>query len=239
MIKKKTVKDPSFKTIPKHVAVIMDGNGRWAKQKGLLRTEGHKKGRKAINNLIEVALNYHIKHLSLFAFSSENWSRPKSECDFLMDFVLKSIDDNLDFLTEHNIKLNFIKLKDKRLSSSILNKIHQVEKQTKQNSALNLHIMFNYGSKQFLIDCMNKHIDEFKKPITLKTFEKVLKGNTPDPDILIRTGYTKRLSNYMLWELAYTELFFLDIFWPEFKQTHFLKILEDYQHRARRFGGLS
>ena len=239
MITKKSNAYPSFNKTPKHVAVIMDGNGRWAKQQGLLRKEGHKEGRKAIKHLIEGALHYHITHLSLFAFSTENWSRPKQECDFLMSFVIKSIDEELDYLHKHNIKLNFVRLENNRLPTSILEKINDAETLTKKNTALSLHIMFNYGSKQYLIDCMNACINASNSPISLKRFEEKLKGNIPDPDILIRTGFTKRLSNYMLWELAYTELFFLDIYWPEFKKTHFCDILDEYQNRARRFGGLT
>ena len=236
--KSSTDSSKTIKKTPQHIAVIMDGNGRWAEKKGLLRIDGHKKGKQAVKSLIEGALKFKIPFISIYAFSTENWKRPKHECQFLMHLIFNTMIEELESLHKNNIKLKFISLNDSRIPKKVSNKIKEAEHLTKDNRALCLQIMFNYGAKQHLLSCMNALINEKHATISKELFEQKLKGNTPDPDILIRTGHSKRISNFMLWELSYTELFFLDIFWPEFNETHLYDVLLEYQDRQRRFGGL-
>jgi len=222
--------------IPNHVSIIMDGNGRWAKRRGLPRYEGHRRGAKTLENILVVASDIGLKWLSVFAFSTENWNRPKEEINVIMSLLVEYINTKLDKLLEKNIRLRFMG-RIYELSEDIQKSIKKGEEATKNCNGLNFVITLNYSGRAEIIDAVNKILKEDKKNITLKEFQKYLYiPEMPEPDLLIRTSGELRISNYMLWELAYTELYFTDVLWPDFSEEEFLKALYVYQFRERRFG---
>lgn len=235
--------DPSI-VAPNHVAVIMDGNGRWAKNRGLPRYVGHKEGMKVVRKIAIEALHYKINTLTLYAFSTENWRRPQEEIDYLMELPKEFLHSYLDELIENNIKIATIGEIDALPKQTIEAVNHAVEK-TKNNDGLLLNFAINYGSrfeimqaiKHVMMDVKNAklsidHIDE-------KTFSNYLYTNgLSDPDLLIRTSGEQRLSNFLLWQLAYTEFWFTDVLWPDFNEQIFQQALLDFTKRKRRFGGI-
>ena len=225
--------------IPEHVAIIMDGNNRWTKKHKLKGFAGHEKGIDSIQNAVDTAKLFNIKFLTLFSFSSENWSRPKKEVKFLMNLLRKYLSNKINKLMKDNVSIKMIGEK-KRLPKDIVKKINNYQKLTQKNNGLNLIFALNYGSRNEIIISVRKIINKFikkkffvnEKSISSNLFTK----NIPDPDLLIRTSGEKRLSNFLLWQLAYTELVFLDVLWPDFKKKHFLEALNQYSKRVRRYG---
>jgi len=219
-----------------HVAIIMDGNGRWGLKKGRSRNYGHLKGLKAVETVIKSSIKQQIPLLTLYTFSTENWKRPKNEINFLFDLIRKSLKKNLQKIVKQGIKVNIIG-KKLGLPKDISNTIRFIKKKTSNNKTINLNLALNYGSKEEIISACKKISTEKNKKINVKNFEKKLyTKNMPDPDVLIRTGGTKRLSNFLLWQLAYTEIFFIDKLWPDFNEKDFNKIILKYYKIKRNFG---
>ena len=234
-----------LKNIPNHIAVIMDGNGRWAKKKGKERIQGHKKGILSVRKLVEEASKINISYLTLFAFSTENWKRPKNEVSTLMDLIVLSLDKELKTIIDNKIKLNAIG-DINSLPKEVKKKLKETIEKTKNNRKLTLTIAINYGGKEEITNAVNTIINKVKKNIILK--EKVdeelinthlYSNNLPDVDLLIRTSGEKRISNFLLWKISYAELYFTNILWPEFSKNDFNKAINNYQKRERRFGKTS
>ena len=219
-----------------HVAIIMDGNGRWGKINKNSRNAGHKQGILTVEKIIAESIKKKIKYLTLFTFSTENWRRPQKEIKFLFDLLEYYLRNKLDIFDKQNIKFQVIS--SKKISSKLKSLINFTEKKTSKNSGLHLVIAFNYGSKTEILGAFKKLI-KYKKKITEDNFSKYLQTkNIPDPDLLIRTGNTKRLSNFLLWQLAYTEIFFEKKLWPDFNEIDFRKIISNYEKTKRNYGGI-
>jgi len=219
-----------------HVAIIMDGNGRWGLEHKNSRNEGHKAGLKTVEKILKETINQKIKFLTLFAFSTENWNRPKKEIRYLFNLLENYLSKKINELHKKNIKLNIIGTKN---FSKKLNKILiSSEKKTLKNTKLQINLALNYGSKFEILNAlkiMNKNNDEINE----KNFKKYLQTkNTPDPDLLIRTGNTKRLSNFLLWQLAYTEIFFEKKLWPDFNEKDYIRIIKNFKKIKRNFGNI-
>ena len=217
-----------------HVAIIMDGNGRWGLKNKNSRNAGHREGLNTVEEIIKESIKNKIKFLTLFTFSTENWKRPKKEINFLFNLLENFLLNKIDELNKQNIKLKIIGLKN---FSSKLNKLLiQSENMTKKNNRLQINLALNYGSKNELLNAF-KSLRKFKKKITEKNFVKYLQtSNIPDPDILIRTGNTQRLSNFLLWQIAYTEIFFEKKLWPDFNKKDFRKIINKFKSIKRNYG---
>ena len=219
-----------------HVAIIMDGNGRWGLKKKRSRNYGHLKGIKTVETVIKSSLIKKIPYLTLYTFSTENWRRPDSEINFLFDLIRKSLKKKIKTLIKQGIKVNIIG-QTKRLPKDIIKIIKQIEKKTLKNKKITLNLALNYGSKEEIINACRKLTLKKNQEISINNLEKELYTyNLPDPDILIRTGGAKRLSNFLLWQLAYTELFFIDKLWPDFNENDFNKIILSYKKIKRNFG---
>ncbi len=223
--------------IPQHVAIIMDGNGRWAKRRGLPRVFGHREGAKAVEKAISFAKEVGIRYLSLFAFSTENWERPKSEIDAIFSLLVEYVNKKVPYLLEKNARLRFIGRRE-GLPDHILTTILEAEEKTNHCNSLDVIIALNYSGRAEIVDAVKKILTENPDiEINEENFRNYLYlPEIPDPDLLIRTSGEKRISNFMLWELAYTELYFTETLWPDFDEKEFLKALYDYQSRERRFG---
>jgi undecaprenyl diphosphate synthase len=223
--------------LPKHIAIIMDGNGRWASKRGLPRNMGHRKGAETLGKIIRYANKLKISHLTVFAFSTENWQRPADEVKFLMSLPFEFLDRFNKNYKKDNIKINVIGSRN-RLSKELANKISEVENNTKDATGLNFIIALNYGSQDEIIDGINSIIAS-KEEINKENFRKHLyTKDIPDVDLLIRTSGEYRISNFLLWQIAYSELYFTDTFWPDFNEKSLDEALKDYTGRERRFGGL-
>ncbi|MCF6301137.1 MAG: polyprenyl diphosphate synthase [Proteobacteria bacterium] len=229
----------------KHIAIIMDGNGRWATQRKRPRTFGHQAGVKSVRSVIESCLLQKVPVLTLFAFSSENWARPQKEVQRLMDLFLRALKKEVPELTKQGVKLHFIG-DISRLSDKLQNKINEVSKIEPETIKLSLNIAVNYGGKWDIVNAsklMSQDVQYGKMQVTEieeSVFEKYLSlKNKPPVDILVRTGGEHRISNFLLWQLAYAELFFIDTLWPDFRHDEFMKIVETYTNRERRFGKTS
>jgi undecaprenyl diphosphate synthase len=219
-----------------HVAIIMDGNGRWGLKKKGSRNYGHISGIKTVENIIKFSLIKKISHLTLYTFSTENWKRPASEINFLFDLIRKSLKKKIKTIIKQGIKVNIIGQK-KGLPKDILKIVKLIEKKTVFNKKITLNLALNYGSKEEIINACKKLIYKKEKKINTKKFENELyTKNIPDPEILIRTGGTKRLSNFLLWQLAYTEIFFIDKMWPDFNNNDLNKIIIKFNKIKRNFG---
>ena len=222
---------------PKHIAVIMDGNGRWAQKRHMPRSYGHAKGLNSVQKIIKYAILYKIEALTLYAFSTENSKRPKKEIDELVKLFDKSISKEANNLLKNNIVLRI--LGDVTFFPILLQKkINNLELQSKKNDGLKLNIALNYGGQKEIVNAVNRSL-KTKKKVTLKDVEQSLDTvNLPNVDLLIRTGGEKRISNFLLWQLAYSELFFVDKLWPDFTESIFIDALYSFQKRNRRFGSL-
>ena len=219
-----------------HVAIIMDGNGRWGIKKFNSRTKGHRAGLEAVERIIKVSVKKNIKYLTLFAFSTENWKRPKNEISFLFKLLENFLETKIKKFHDNNIKLKI--LGEKKFSKKLNNLLLSCEKETKNNSKLQINLALNYGSKQEIVKAIKK-INSRKLKITEKIIsENLYTKNIPDPDILIRTGKTNRLSNFLLWQISYTEIFFSNKLWPDFSEKDLLKILDKYKKIKRNFGDI-
>tara|TARA_B100001123_G_scaffold419135_1_gene523936 strand:+ start:1131 stop:1811 length:681 start_codon:yes stop_codon:yes gene_type:complete len=219
-----------------HVAVIMDGNGRWGLKKKGSRNYGHLKGIKTVEAVIKASLLEKIPYLTLYTFSTENWKRPDSEINFLFDLIRKSLKKKLKQIIKQGIKVNIIGQK-KGLPKDIAAIVKFIEKKTLKNKNITLNIALNYGSKEEIINACRNIAYKKMQEINEKNFEKELyTHNVPDPEILIRTGGTNRLSNFLLWQLAYTEIFFVKKLWPDFSENDFNKIVKKFKNIKRNFG---
>lgn len=225
------------KYLPNHVAIIMDGNGRWAQKRGLPRNYGHKKGAQRLLNLVKYANKLNIKYLTVFAFSTENWKRPEQEVNYLLKLpfeFLNKIDKEFNNL---DIKVSIVGFRN-NLPQEVIDKIDEIEAKTRDNKGLHFTVAFNYGSQDEIINTVNYLVDNNIK-VTKENFSKyLLTKELPDVDLLIRTSGEYRISNFLLWQIAYSELYFTDVLWPDFSNKHFDKSLEEYRKRDRRFGGL-
>ena len=219
-----------------HVAIIMDGNGRWGLKKKGSRNYGHLKGLDTVEKTIKASIKNHISFLTLYTFSTENWQRPKKEVNFLFDLIRKSLKKNIKKIIKQGIKVKVIG-RNKDLPKDIKKIVKYIEKKTLKNKRITLNLALNYGSKEEIITAFKKLIKGKKKLININNFEKGLYTyNIPDPDILIRTGGTRRLSNFLLWQMAYTEIFFIDKLWPDFNENDFNKIVKKFHKVKRNFG---
>lgn len=221
-----------------HIAIIMDGNGRWGLKKKNSRNYGHLKGLKTVETIIKSSVDKKIPFLTLYTFSTDNWKRPESEINFLFDLIRKALKKNLKKITKQGIKINIIG-KKKNLPKDIIKTIKLIEARTYNNKGIVLNIALNYGSKEEIINAFKNLAAEQNKEINIENFEKKLyTKHIPHPDILIRTGGAKRLSNFLLWQLAYTEIFFIDKLWPEFNQNDFNKVINKFHRIKRNFGNI-
>mgnify|MGYP001316765288 CR=1 FL=1 len=219
-----------------HVAIIMDGNGRWGLKKKGSRNYGHIKGIKTVETVIKSSLIKKIPYLTLYTFSTENWGRPDNEIHFLFDLIRKSLKKKLKTLIKQGIKVNIIG-QTKRLPKDIIKIIKQIKKKTLKNNKITLNLALNYGSKEEIVAACKKLTLKKNRKININNLEKELyTHNLPDPDVLIRTGGTKRLSNFLLWQLAYTEIFFIDKLWPDFNEKDFNKVVTKFNKIKRNFG---
>ena len=242
---KKSVIDMSEMKIPNHVAIILDGNGRWAKKRLMPRNYGHAKGAKTVEKICEEAWDIGIKYLTVYAFSTENWKRPQDEVDALMKLLKNYLKDCIERSNSNDMRVRVIGDKT-ALSDEIREKIEELEEMTKDNKGLNFTIAINYGSRDEMVRAMKKMAADVKEgkvspeELTETTFEDYLdtKG-IPDPDLLIRTSGEQRLSNYLLWQLAYTEFYFTDVLWPDFSKKDLEQAVLAYNKRDRRFGKVS
>jgi len=228
--------------LPKHIAIIMDGNGRWAKKNGMGRFMGHKEGVVSVRKISEVAGQLGIDYLTLYTFSTENWNRPKEEIDALMSLMVTVIKNESEDLMTNNVRLNVIG-DIKRLPPETRKNLINVKEKTNKNTGLNLTLAISYSSRWELTEAAKKISKAVKngslniEQINEKTISKNLSTRgVPDPDLLIRTGGERRISNYLLWQLAYAELYFTDVYWPDFREEDFYAAIVDYQNRERRFG---
>ncbi len=235
----------STERIPKHVAIIMDGNGRWAKQKGNQRIYGHKFGINSVKQAVEAAGEIGIKYLTLYAFSTENWNRPKLEVDALMGLFVSTINSEIGSLQENNVKLTIIGDKES-LPESVQNEMQSGIEQLANNTGLNLVIAISYSSRWEIMNAVKKMAQDVKNQtlepenITENTFTSYLTtADIPDPELLIRTSGEYRISNFLLWQIAYTELYFTDVLWPDFTKEDLYEAILNYQKRERRFGKTS
>ena len=218
----------------KHVAIIMDGNGRWGLKYKKSRNAGHKAGLSSVEKIIKETINQKIKYLTLYAFSTENWKRPKKEIKYLFNLLENFLNNRVDELNKQNIKLKIIGIK--KFSKKLNDLINKAEKKTQKNNKLQINLALNYGSKTELINAFKKIIKN-KLKINEKNLSNYLQTkNIPDPDLLIRTGNTKRLSNFLLWQLAYSEIFFEKKLWPDFNEKDYNKIIKKFRGIKRNFG---
>ena len=228
---------------PNHIAIIMDGTGRWAQKRGLKRTKGHQKGADALKKISEYVYDKNIKVLSVFAFSTENWKRDKEEVDYLMDLFLKAFKENFESVKKKGVKVIFSGVKTK-LSDKVLRAMDDMQNETKDNTNGIFNICLNYGgqdeiveaTKKISVDIKNNNID--LDDIDSNLFNKYLFNNLPPIDLLIRTSGEYRISNFMLWQMAYAELYFTDVLWPDFNEEEMDKAIKSYNKRDRRFGGV-
>jgi len=240
-----SLKDIDKSNIPRHVAVIMDGNGRWAKKRGLRRENGHREGRKSVRKIVECCAELGVKNLTLYAFSTENWNRPKIEVDFLMQLLFLSLKDELKTLNKNNIRFETIGNLS-RMPKKIVNYLEKVKEETKDNSKLTLTLALSYGSRSEIVNVVRELSDKVKNNIisSKNIDESVINDhlythNLPDVDLLIRTSGEKRISNFLLWQIAYSELYFTKKLWPDFRKKDLYKAIISYQSRERRFGKTS
>jgi undecaprenyl diphosphate synthase len=232
--------------VPEHVAIVMDGNGRWATQRGLSRTEGHGAGEEALWDTVQGAVEVGVKWLTVFAFSTENWSRPSPEVLYLMNFNRGLLRRRRDELNRMNVRIRFIGRRNWRVPRSVLKEIQIAEELTCANTGTTLTIAFNYGGRVEIVDAVREIAREVKagrlnpERIDQETIaERLYAADMPQPDLLIRTSGEMRISNFLLWEVAYSELWFTPIFWPDFTREYLFEAIRDFQKRERRFGGVA
>jgi undecaprenyl diphosphate synthase len=243
MMNQNAVQKPQGK-IPGHVAIIMDGNGRWATRRNLPRVAGHKAGEEAITDIIRAGSEWDIGALSLFAFSTENWDRPDNEVTFLMSFNRNLLNKRVNEFHERNIRIRHLGRREP-IPDSTLEAIDNAAELTKNNTGMKLSIAFNYGGRAEIVDATRKLYDDVKAgkvelaDIDEEAFRRYLYlPDLPDPDLLIRTAGEMRISNFMIWELAYSEIYMTEVLWPDFRREHLAQAIREYQSRERRFGSI-
>ena len=223
-----------MKRVPQHIAIIMDGNGRWANERGKERSYGHQAGVEAVRRITSECVNLGVKYLTLYTFSTENWNRPSDEVAALMGLVLTSLEDEI--FMKNNVRFRVIGDID-RLPKNVQQKLHETEEHTAKNDAMTMVVALSYSSRWEIAEAVRKIIAEKPQEITEETISQHLTTYfMPDPDLLIRTGGELRISNYLLWQIAYSELYFCDTYWPDFDEEELHKAIVSYQGRQRRFG---
>ena len=243
--KKYSSQDKTIKSnIPKHVAIIMDGNGRWATKRHLPRSAGHRAGVESLREIINASIEIGVEYLTVYSLSSENWKRPESEIKFLMKLFLATIKNELRLLMEYGVRLRLIGDR-KSLPPEVVKAYEEAEKKTSENTKLNFNIALNYGSRQEILDAFKALGEKINsgeldiEDIGIKDLsDNLYTKDIPDPDFLIRTSGEHRISNFLLWQISYSELYFTKVLWPDFKRKHFIKAIDEYQKRNRRFGKL-
>lgn len=223
--------------VPNHIAIIMDGNGRWAKKRGLPRTFGHKEGAAALRKIITYAAKLGVKYLTVYAFSTENWKRSQEEVSALMFLFKNYIKNEEKNIMENNIRFMVSGKKD-NVSTSLLEAVDNLQEKSKNNIGLTFNIAFNYGGRAEIVDAVNKILKAGKESIDEEEFSKYLYSDIPDPELLIRTSGELRISNFLLWQIAYSEIYITDTLWPDFNENELDKAIENYTKRDRRFGGV-
>jgi len=233
-----------YEKIPKHVAIIMDGNGRWAKNRGLPRIFGHREGAKSVEEIVEEARKLGIEYLTLYAFSTENWKRPKKEIDFLFSLLVRYLNKEEKNLIKNNIRLKIIG-NISSIPEKVREKLKKVLKNTSRCNKMTLILALNYGAREEILRGIKKVLRDFssgkikEKNLNEDRFRYYLDlKEIPDPDLLIRTSGEQRISNFLLWYISYTELYMTKVLWPEFRKEEFRKAIRDYSRRERRFGGI-
>jgi len=240
-----TIENLKNTNLPKHIAIIMDGNGRWAKQKGKLRVFGHENGVKTVRDTVQNCVKLGLEHLTLYTFSTENWNRPKLEVETLMRLLVSSLKKELQTFLKNNVKLNTIG-NIESLPKRVYKELNEVMDKTKANTGMTLTLALSYGAREEIKNAVQQISIKVKNNIISpeNIDETIINNhlythNLPDVDLLIRTSGEHRISNFMLWQIAYSELYFIDVFWPDFKENHLVKAIENYQNRERRFGKTS
>ena len=228
--------------VPAHVACVMDGNGRWAARRGLPRTEGHAAGEAALLDAVEGALELGIPWITMYAFSTENWRRPPEEVRYLMGFNESLLMRRRDELNEKGVRIRFAGRRDWRVPKRVLTRMDESIELTKRNRRCTLTMAFNYGGRAEIVDAVRDLVADGVKPE--KVTEKAIRSrlyfpDQPDPDLVIRTSGEHRISNFLLWQLAYSELVFTEVLWPDFRRTHLFEAVRDFQRRQRRYGGVT
>jgi len=228
--------------MPRHIAIIMDGNGRWAKLHKTKRVFGHKKGVEAVRRIVETAVEAKLEYLTIYAFSTENWTRSKAEVNYLLKLIMDSLINEINELIKNNVNIRFLG-SEKDLSEQYNKKVLQNCKKSWNNTGLHLNVAMNYGGRRELLEAFNKILQDIKsgEMADQKIDENMLKNylytaNMPDPDMIIRTSGEKRLSNFLIWQSAYSELWFTKTLWPDFSREEFIQAILDFQKRKRRFG---
>jgi undecaprenyl diphosphate synthase len=235
------IKQIDFPRLPRHVAVIMDGNGRWAKKRNLPRTEGHKAGSESVKEVVEACARLGIKYLTLYAFSRENWKRPEEEVRTLWKLLRNYLTGESKILIENNLKLKVIGEK-KGIPYFVRRELARVERVTRNNQRMTIVLALNYGGRQEIIEAIRRWLKRKNRleDLNEEVFSRYLDtSGIPNPDLLIRTSGEMRLSNFLIWQCAYTELWITPVLWPDFQKKHLFKAIIDYQKRERRFGGLN
>jgi undecaprenyl diphosphate synthase len=231
--------------LPRHVAIVMDGNGRWARQRGLPRTAGHRAGEEAVARAVDAALELGLEHLTLYAFSTENWRRPASEVRFLLNDTERFVRRRRDEFHAKGVRMRWIGRRDRRIPRRILDQIDETVEMTRHNARMTLTVAFNYGGRAELADAARRIAEEAwarrldprrvdERAVARRLYDPEL----PDVDLFVRTSGEQRISNYLLWQSAYAELVFLPVLWPDFTREHLLAAVREYQRRRRRFGGV-
>ncbi len=240
-----TIEEINDQRLPKHIAIIMDGNGRWAKQKGKLRVFGHENGVRTVRSTVESCVKIGLEYLTLYTFSTENWNRPKFEVDTLMRLLVSSLKKELKTFNKNNVRLNTIG-DIKSLPTRAYNELVEVMEKTEGNTGMTLTLALSYGAREELKNAMQQIAIKVKNNIiSPESIDETIINthlytqNLPDVDLLIRTSGEHRISNFLLWQIAYAELYFIDVFWPDFKEHHLVEAIINYQNRERRFGKTS
>ncbi len=228
--------------IPKHIAIIMDGNGRWAKKRGLSRSMGHREGSRTLKKIVEACYQLGVRYLTVYAFSTENWSRPKEEVDELMKLLLEYLRNAERELAGKKVRIRVIGEK-KHLPEEIIKEIKRVEENTENIEGLDFIIALNYGGRQELVEAVSNLVEDAKAGLISEIDEEAISerlytNGIPDPDLLIRTSGEMRISNFLIWQLSYSEFFFCDVLWPDFSEVNLKDAIISYQGRQRRFGGV-
>lgn len=234
--------DIDLNSIPRHIAIIMDGNGRWAKKRGLSRSMGHREGSRTLKKIVEACYNLGVKYLTVYAFSTENWSRPRDEVDQLMKLLLEYLRNAETELKGKNVRIRVIGDR-KTLPDEIRTEIDRVERNTSHICGLDFVIALNYGGRQDVVQAVSRIAEDIKTGTPVLINEEAINqrlytNGIPDPDLLIRTSGEMRLSNFLIWQLSYSEFFFCDVLWPDFKESNLREAILSYQGRQRRFGGV-
>lgn len=223
--------------IPEHIAIIMDGNGRWAKKRGLPRTFGHKEGAATLRKIVEYAGNIGVRYLTVYAFSTENWKRSSEEVEALMFLFKAYMKSEKKVMMKNNVRF-MVSGRKEGVSESLLKEIENLEEATKNNTGITLNLAFNYGGRAEIVDAVNKIIASGEKEVNEESFRRYLYRNIPDPELLIRTSGELRISNFLLWQIAYSEIYVTETLWPDFDSKELDRAIGSFNGRERRFGGV-